>query len=103
MTPFDTEEEALALANAGEFDLAGAVWSGNGTRAIRVARALRAGSVWINGYRTLSVQSPFGGMRGSGFGRSSGHDVLLEYTQPKSIWIETDDHAAIPFGYDVLK
>jgi aldehyde dehydrogenase (NAD+) len=103
VTPFDTEEEALALANAGEFDLAGAVWSGDGTRAIRVARALRAGSVWINGYRTLSVQSPFGGMRGSGFGRSSGHDVLLEYTQPKSIWIETDHNAPIAFGYDVLK
>lgn len=103
VTPFDTEEEAIALANEGEFDLAGAVWSGQGTRAIRVARALRAGSVWINGYRTLSVQSPFGGMRGSGFGRSSGHDVLLEYTQPKSIWIETDDHAPIAFGYDVLK
>ncbi len=103
VTPFDSEDEAIALANAGEFDLAGAVWSGQGTRAIRVARALRAGSVWINGYRTLSVQSPFGGMRGSGFGRSSGHDVLLEYTQPKSIWIETDDHAPIAFGYDVLK
>lgn len=103
VTPFDTEEEAVALANAGEFDLAGAVWSGQGTRAIRVARAMRAGSVWINGYRTLSVQSPFGGMRGSGFGRSSGHDVLLEYTQPKSIWIETDDNAPIAFGYDVLK
>ena len=103
VTPFDTEEEAISLANAGDFDLAGAVWSGQATRAIRVARALRAGSVWINGYRTLSVQSPFGGMRGSGFGRSSGHDVLLEYTQPKSIWIETDDHAPIAFGYDVLK
>lgn len=103
VTPFDTEEEAIELANQGEFDLAGAVWSGQGTRALRVARALRAGSVWINGYRTLSVQSPFGGMRGSGFGRSSGHDVLLEYTQPKSIWIETDDHAPIAFGYDVFK
>lgn len=103
VTPFDTEDEAIALANAGEFDLAGAVWSGQGTRAIRVARAMRAGSVWINGYRTLSVQSPFGGMRGSGFGRSSGYDVMLEYTQPKSIWIETDDNAPIAFGYDVLK
>lgn len=103
VTPFDSEEEAIALANTGAFDLAGAVWSGQGTRAVRVARAMRAGSVWINGYRTLSVQSPFGGMRGSGFGRSSGYDVLLEYTQPKSIWIETDDHAPIAFGYDVLK
>ena len=103
VTPFDTEEEAIELANQGEFDLAGAVWSGQGTRALRVARALRAGSVWINGYRTLSVQSPFGGMRGSGFGRSSGQDVLLEYTQPKSIWVETDDYAPIAFGYDVFK
>ncbi|MEM1306427.1 MAG: aldehyde dehydrogenase family protein [Pseudomonadota bacterium] len=68
-------------------------------RANRVAKALRAGTVWVNAYRSLSVMSPFGGILGSGFGRSSGRDVMLEYTQPKSLWIETDADAPLPFGY----
>lgn len=97
--PFEGEAEAVALANAGEFDLAAAVWTRDTGRAHRVARSLRAGTVWVNGYRSLSVLSPFGGMRGSGYGRSSGIDVMREYTQAKSIWIETDDNAALPFGY----
>lgn len=97
--PFEGEEEAAALANATEFDLAGAVWSRDGAKALRVARRLRAGSVWVNGYRTLSVQAPFGGMRGSGFGRSSGAEVMAEYTQAKSLWIETAESPVFPFGY----
>jgi acyl-CoA reductase-like NAD-dependent aldehyde dehydrogenase len=96
---FDTEEEAVALANDTPFDLAGAVWTNDVGRAHRVAAAVRAGSFWINGYRTLSVMSPFGGMHGSGYGRSSGSDGLLEYTQPKSVWVETDENAPQPFGY----
>jgi acyl-CoA reductase-like NAD-dependent aldehyde dehydrogenase len=97
--PFDGEGEAVALANEGEFDLAGAVWTGDVGRAHRVAAALRAGSVWVNGYRTLSVMAPFGGMRGSGFGRSSGYDVLMEYTQAKAVWVETAADAPLAFGY----
>ncbi len=97
--PFSGEDEALSIANAGEFDLAGAVWTRDTARAHRVARGLRAGTVWVNSYRSLSVLSPFGGMRGSGFGRSSGIDVMREYTQPKSIWVETDDASPLPFGY----
>lgn len=97
--PFEGEEEAVALANGTEFDLAGAVWSRDGAKALRVARRLRAGSVWVNGYRTLSVQAPFGGMRGSGFGRSSGAEVMAEYTQAKSLWIETAANPVFPFGY----
>ncbi|MEM7694897.1 MAG: aldehyde dehydrogenase family protein [Pseudomonadota bacterium] len=96
--PFDDEAEALAIANGGAFDLAGAVWTKNIMRAHRVANALRAGTIWVNSYRALSVQTPFGGMLGSGFGRSSGADVMREYTQSKSIWIETDEGAVPPFG-----
>lgn len=99
VTPFEGEEEALALANGTEFDLAGAVWTRDVGRAHRVARALRAGSVWVNGYRTLSVMAPFGGMRGSGYGRSSGHDALMEYTQAKAVWVETAADPVLAFGY----
>ncbi|TVQ54804.1 MAG: aldehyde dehydrogenase family protein [Rhodobacteraceae bacterium] len=96
--PFDGEAEAVAIANGSAFDLAGAVWTRDGAKGLRVARALRAGSVWVNGYRTISAQSPFGGMRGSGYGRSSGAEVLAEYTQAKSLWL--DAGAAAPaFGY----
>lgn len=99
VTPFDTEAEAIALANGGAFDLAGAVWTRDIFRGHRVARALRAGTVWVNGYRALSVLTPFGGLRGSGFGRSSGIDAMREYTQAKSVWVETDAEATAPFGY----
>ncbi|MEM9026800.1 MAG: aldehyde dehydrogenase family protein [Pseudomonadota bacterium] len=99
VVPFDSEEEAIAIANDSAFDLAGAVWTSDQARGLRVAQQLRAGTVWVNGYRALSVMSPFGGMRGSGFGRSSGRDVLSEYTQSKSIWIETDPQSPQPFGY----
>lgn len=99
VTAFDDEDEAVALANGGIFDLAGAVWTRDIGRAHRVAAKVRAGSFWINGYRTLSVMTPFGGMHGSGYGRSSGYDAMLEYTQPKSVWVETDDNAPQPFGY----
>jgi acyl-CoA reductase-like NAD-dependent aldehyde dehydrogenase len=96
--PFDEEEEAIALANDSPFDLAGAVWTRDVARAHRVAAAVRAGSFWVNGYRTLSVMSPFGGIHHSGHGRSSGTDGLREYTQSRSVWVETDDTAPQPFG-----
>jgi len=96
---FDDEDEAVALANGGAFDLAGAVWTRDVARAHRMAAKVRAGSFWINGYRTLSVMTPFGGMHGSGYGRSSGSDAMLEYTQAKSVWVETDDTSPQPFGY----
>lgn len=97
--PFEGEDEALAIANGTPFDLAGAVWTGDVGRAHRVAARLRAGTVWINTYRVLSVMSPFGGMGGSGYGRSSGRDGLLEYTRAKSVWVETAAEPAQPFGY----
>jgi aldehyde dehydrogenase (NAD+) len=67
-------------------------------KAVRSA-AVRAGTFWINSYKTISVMSPFGGFKDSGYGRSSGLDGLLEYSQPKSIWTETSPDAPLPFGY----
>lgn len=97
--PFDTEEEAIAIANDSRFGLAGAVWTQDVARAHRVAAAVHAGTFWINSYKTINVASPFGGYGESGHGRSSGVDVLREYTQVKSVWVETAASPAAAFGY----
>jgi acyl-CoA reductase-like NAD-dependent aldehyde dehydrogenase len=97
--PFETEEEAVAIANDSEFGLAGAVWTKDVARAHRVASQINAGTFWINGYKSINVASPFGGYGRSGYGRSSGVEALYEYTQTKSIWVETAKEPATPFGY----
>lgn len=84
---FDDEEDAVATANDTEFGLAGAVWTSDVARAHRVASRVRAGTFWVNGYKTLHVSSPFGGSGASGYGRSSGIDALHEYTRSKSVWV----------------
>lgn len=86
---FDTEAEAIARANATDFGLAGAVWTENVSRAHHVARSVRAGTFWINAYKTIHVAVPFGGFGDSGHGRSSGPGFIDEYTQPKAVWVPT--------------
>ena len=97
--PFDTEEEAIAMANDTAFGLAGAVWTNDVSRAHRVAANINAGTFWINGYKTINVSSPFGGYGLSGYGRSSGVEALYEYTQTKSVWVETAQSPTTAFGY----
>ncbi|MFM0337117.1 aldehyde dehydrogenase family protein [Paraburkholderia fungorum] len=97
--PFDSEEEAIAIANDTEFGLAGAAWTSDVGRAHRVAAQVNAGTFWINGYKTINVASPFGGYGLSGYGRSSGVEALYEYTQTKSVWVETAREPATTFGY----
>ncbi len=97
--PFDSEDEAVALANATPYGLAGAVWTNDVGRAHRMAASVRAGTFWINGYKTINVASPFGGFGRSGFGRSSGREALLAYTQTKSVWVETAAQPGVAFGY----
>ena len=97
--PFDTEQEAIEIANGTRFGLAGAVWTRDVGRAHRVAGQVQAGTFWVNGYKTINVASPFGGYRQSGYGRSSGLDALREYTQVKSVWVETAAEPAARFGY----
>ncbi|QJQ95649.1 MULTISPECIES: aldehyde dehydrogenase [Halomonadaceae] len=97
--PFDDEADAVRLANATRFGLAGAVWTQDPARAHRVAAQLRAGTVWINSYKAINVMSPFGGFRDSGFGRSSGLDGLREYSVPQSVWVETGNEASVAMGY----
>lgn len=95
---FDTEAEAVALANDTVYGLASGVFTRDLTRAHRLTRALRAGIVWVNTYRAVSPIVPFGGYGLSGLGREGGMESVLDYTRTKSVWIRTSDEPiADPF------
>ncbi len=95
--PFETEDEAISLANDSRYGLAGAVWTKDIHRGHRVAHALRAGTVWINAYRVVGPDVPFGGFGLSGLGRENGIDAVHEYTQSKAIWVELTGGTRDPF------
>jgi len=97
--PFADEAEAVSMANDSAYGLAGAVWTQDPARALRVTQGLEAGTIWVNSYKTIGVMTPFGGFKASGYGRSSGVEGLEEYLQTKSVWIETADEPAFNFGY----
>ncbi|MFN2387131.1 MAG: aldehyde dehydrogenase family protein [Thermoanaerobaculia bacterium] len=85
---FRDEEEAVAVGNSTIYGLAAAVWSRDIKKALRTAKRLKAGTVWINAYNLYDPGLPFGGYKESGFGRERGHYALEEYTQVKSIWVD---------------
>ncbi|MHA7971911.1 aldehyde dehydrogenase [Rhizobium sp. CAU 1783] len=88
---FDTEAEAVSLANDTRYGLAAGVFTQNLGRAHRLTRAIHAGVVWINTYRAVSPIAPFGGYGLSGHGREGGMAAVLDYTRTKTIWLKTSD------------
>ena len=95
---FSDEAEVIRLANDTKHGLAAGIFTRDSARSIRVARAIRAGIVWVNTYRVISPIAEFGGVKGSGYGRESGFQALMDYTRPKTIWMNTSDApVASPF------
>ncbi|OWV85256.1 carnitine dehydratase [Rhizobium sp. R635] len=88
---FETEAEALRLANDTRYGLASGLFTQNLTRAHRLMKGIRAGIVWVNTYRAVSPIAPFGGFGLSGHGREGGMAAALDYTRTKTIWLRTSD------------
>jgi len=84
---FDDFEQGVALANQSMYGLAAGVWTKDIQKAHRVARALKAGTVWVNTYNFYDPAAPFGGYKASGFGRDLGREALDGYLETKSVWV----------------
>ena len=84
---FKTEDEVIAMANDSTYGLGGAVWTQDITRAMKVARSVETGRMWVNTYNQLPAGAPFGGYKNSGIGRETDLSILDAYTQKKNIFI----------------
>jgi aldehyde dehydrogenase (NAD+)/betaine-aldehyde dehydrogenase len=94
LLPFDDEEEAIEIANASEFGLSASVWTRDLARAHRVASRLDVSVVAVNGGGGFDVESPWGGVKQSGFGREGAIESLLQYSRVKAVWIDLPDTGA---------
>ncbi len=86
--PFKSVEEGIAQGNATTYGLAAAVWTRDVSKALKAARAIRAGTVWVNAYNLFDAALPFGGFKESGFGREMGSAGLDHYTEVKTVWVD---------------
>lgn len=94
---FSTDEEAIEIANDVMYGLAAGVWTQDIGRALTMAKRIRAGTLWVNAYRVVSYMTPFGGFKNSGIGRENGQEMIKEYLQVKSVWINTNKDIPNPF------
>jgi phenylacetaldehyde dehydrogenase len=88
--PFDTEEEAIRLANATPYGLSGSIWSRDIGKALRTARAIQAGVLSVNSNSSVHTEAPFGGYKMSGIGRELGMSAIDMYTETKNIFIDLE-------------
>ncbi len=88
LTPFETEEEVLEMANSTQYGLAATVWTENLSRAHRVSQELESGIVWVNCWLVRDLRTPFGGVKNSGLGREGGFRALEFFTEPKNVCIK---------------
>ena len=95
--PFKDEADAISIGNDTRFGLAAGVWTQSLKRAMRLAEALKAGTIYVNNYRATSFTSPFGGFKDSGIGRESGIDAVKEYLETKTVWLSSDLDVPNPF------
>lgn len=93
--PFEDESEAVALANDTRYGLAAGVWTHDVKRSLRVTKALRAGTVWVNTYGWNFTEAPMGGYKESGFGRENGNAFIDAYTEIKNVVLETQDERTL--------
>jgi acyl-CoA reductase-like NAD-dependent aldehyde dehydrogenase len=90
VTRFSSEAEVLEIANATDYGLGGGLWTRDLQRGHRAAAAIRAGMVWVNSYKRVNPNSPFGGVGQSGYGRDLGAESVADYTYAKSVWVNVD-------------
>ena len=98
VTPFKDEAEALRLANAVKYGLAGYLWTRDLQRAHRVAQGIESGMVWVNSQNVRDLRTPFGGMKYSGIGREGGEYSFEFYTELQTVHIALGEHPIPKFG-----